>query len=388
MASDLEGSVIETALGSLAFAWSAQGVALVELPGPSADDTWARLQARSPGLRRVASPPAPMRRVGARLRAHLAGELDSLSDVPVDLGPAASFHQKVYAAARRIAPGATLSYGELAKAAGSPGASRAVGQAMAKNPVPLIVPCHRVLAAAGKAGGFSGFGGLVTKERLLSLERPSDALPYSAEAGIAYLRRSDPIVRKLIAEVGPFRLSVEPLTSTFESLARSIVYQQLTGKAAATILARVRALVPGRFSPSGVLALDGTRLRSAGLSGAKEKALRDLAQRACDGTLPSPAALRHLGDEAIIDALSQVRGVGPWTVQMMLIFRLGRPDVLPLADFGVRKGFAVMTGQKHLPSAKELAAQGERWRPYASMASWYLWRATELPRAKGFVPIG
>jgi methylated-DNA-[protein]-cysteine S-methyltransferase len=383
----VDGGVVETALGAVAFAWSAQGVALLELPGPDGAETWQRMIRRcAVPVRQVAALPPHMRRVARRIQAHLAGDLDAFTDVVLDLAASPVFHQRVLTQARRIGPGTSASYGELARAAGSPGASRAVGQAMAKNPVPLIVPCHRVLASGGKPGGFSGFGGLATKERLRSLERATVPATFNLDDGVAFLRRSCPLMRRLVTEVGPCSLVAEPLTSVFESLARSIVYQQLTGKAAATILARVRALVPGRFTPRGVLALGPQALRSAGLSGAKEKALRDLAARADAGTLPAAAALLHMGDQTIVDALTQVRGIGPWTVQMMLIFRLGRPDVLPLADFGVRKGFAIARGQPQLPSAKELGAYGERWRPYASLASWYLWRATELPRAKGFVP--
>jgi 3-methyladenine DNA glycosylase/8-oxoguanine DNA glycosylase len=157
------------------------------------------------------------------------------------------------------------------------------------------------------------------------------------------------------------------------------VDQQLSGKAAATILGRVLALYsPRRFPrPRDILATPPERLRAAGLSAAKVAAVRDLAARTLDGTVPSMARVRRMADEEIVERLTAVRGVGRWTVEMLLMFRLGRPDVLPLGDLGVRNGFARTFGRRVLSDPRVLSRRGERWRPYRSVASWYLWRALD-----------
>ena len=172
------------------------------------------------------------------------------------------------------------------------------------------------------------------------------------------------------------------MQSPFQALLRAIVYQQLTGKAAATILGRVFDLHPGRgaLAPADLLGTSDARLRGAGLSRAKVAAVKDLAARTLDGTVPTLARLKRMSDEEILSRLVEVRGVGPWTVEMLLIFRLGRPDVLPTSDFGVRKGFMLTYRKRELPAAKELLAHGERWRPFRSVASWYMWRAVDLSR--------
>jgi DNA-3-methyladenine glycosylase II len=169
------------------------------------------------------------------------------------------------------------------------------------------------------------------------------------------------------------------MQTPFQALAESIVYQQLTGKAAATILSRVHALHggPRKFHPESLLAMPVDQLRTAGLSGAKAAALKDLAAKTLDGTVPTLRALVKLDDDAIVERLTEVRGIGKWSVQMLLMFRLGRPDVLPVDDYGVRKGFQRAFRTKELPTPKEVAKRGERWRPYRSAASWYLWRAAE-----------
>ena len=191
--------------------------------------------------------------------------------------------------------------------------------------------------------------------------------------------KSDPALGRHIARVGPYTLQPEGLTSVYESLARSIVYQQLTGKAAATIFGRLEQLgADGRLpAPHAVADLDDSALRAAGLSGAKVKALRDLAARHEAGHLPSAAEAGDLDDDTLIARLSAVRGIGPWSVQMLLMFRLGREDVLPATDYGVQKGFQKVFRKKQLPTPKELLAWGERWRPHRTMAAWYLWRALD-----------
>jgi len=159
----------------------------------------------------------------------------------------------------------------------------------------------------------------------------------------------------------------------------SIVYQSISGKAAATIFARIKALGSGGRppSPEKMLKIPATKLRKAGLSGAKVRAMKDLAKKALTGVVPTHEEALKLSDEELVERLVSVRGIGAWTVEMFLIFRLGRPDVLPIHDLGVKKGWSVAYGKKHMPKPKELLEFGERWRPYRTVASWYMWRAFE-----------
>ena len=209
-----------------------------------------------------------------------------------------------------------------------------------------------------------------------------DGLGYDPAEAVRHLRRADPTLAGLIDRAGPFALEVRKLHDPFEALARNIIFQQLHGKAAAAIHARVLALFGGgRLLPAHILEAPDEDLRGAGLSASKLAALRDLAAKTADGTVPTLARLRRMPDEEIVARLTEVRGVGRWTVEMLLMFGLGRPDVLPVGDYAVRKGFAVTYGLAEMPKPKELEAFGERWRPYRSVASWYMWRALELPRA-------
>jgi DNA-3-methyladenine glycosylase II len=179
------------------------------------------------------------------------------------------------------------------------------------------------------------------------------------------------------------RYNITPAVSVrpFDALAESIAYQQLTGKAAATIFARVRALYPKRkwLDPKQLLATPDATLRAAGLSRAKTAALKDLAAKTIDGTVPSGRALLRMTDDEIITRLTTVRGIGRWTVEMLLLFDLGRPDVWPVDDYGVRKGFAKTFGRRKLPTPKQLMKFGKKWRPYRSVAAWYFWRALDAP---------
>jgi DNA-3-methyladenine glycosylase II len=179
------------------------------------------------------------------------------------------------------------------------------------------------------------------------------------------------------------RYNITPAVSIrpFDALAESIAYQQLSGKAAATIFGRVRALYPKRkwLDPEQLLATPDETLRAAGLSRAKTAALKDLAAKIIDGTVPSGRALIRMSDDEIIMRLTTVRGIGRWTVEMLLLFDLGRPDVWPVDDYGVRKGFAKTFGRRKLPTPKQLMKFGEKWRPYRSVAAWYFWRALDVP---------
>ena len=195
------------------------------------------------------------------------------------------------------------------------------------------------------------------------------------------LARRDPKLAALIARVGRFTVRPAGVVRPFHALAESIAYQQLSGKAAATIFGRVRALYPRRkwLAPELVLATSDESLRGAGLSRSKVAAIKDLAAKTVDGTVPKAAALAAMSDEEIIARLTTVRGIGRWTVEMLLLFDLGRLDVWPVDDYGVRKGYARVFARKQVPAPKELLAIGERWRPFRSVAAWYFWRALELP---------
>jgi DNA-3-methyladenine glycosylase II len=200
---------------------------------------------------------------------------------------------------------------------------------------------------------------------------------------VRHLSKTDPVMKRLIQDIGPYRLMPRVRRSTFESLARAIAYQQLHEKAAESILRRFVALFPAkRFpQPDDLLAMDKQAIRGAGFSQAKVMALRDLAAKTRDGTVPTGAVARKLDDEAIIERLIAVRGVGRWTVEMLLIFQLGRPDILPVDDFGVRNGFRIAYGKRSMPKPKEVLRYGERWKPYRTAAAWYLWRAADQAKA-------
>ena len=208
----------------------------------------------------------------------------------------------------------------------------------------------------------------------------SSPLQYDPHVAIERLSAADAKMARLIGRVGPFAMPTRETMSPFEMLLRSIVYQQISGKAAASIHQRLLALFPGRRpGPRRLQRISDEDLRAAGMSRPKQLAARDLADKALDGTLPTRRQLERMDDNAIVERLVQVRGIGQWSAEMMLIFQLGRPDVLPATDLGVRKGFRVSHGGRKLPEPRKLLRYGERWRPYRSVASWYLWRANDLP---------
>jgi DNA-3-methyladenine glycosylase II len=207
-----------------------------------------------------------------------------------------------------------------------------------------------------------------------------DGLCYDAGAAVKHLAKADPVLAKLMKRAGPFALKTRHMHNPFEALARNIVFQQLHGSAAEAIHRRfVELLGGGRLRPQAVLGAPEESLRGVGLSGAKTAALKDLAAKTLDGTVPTLARLKRMEDEGIVSRLTQVRGIGRWTVEMLLMFRLGRPDVLPVGDFAVRKGFMVAYGLGEMPKPKELELHAEAWRPYRSVTSWYMWRALEHP---------
>ncbi len=197
-----------------------------------------------------------------------------------------------------------------------------------------------------------------------------------------HIAATDPRIAALIARSLRYNIKPAPLIRPFDALAESIAYQQLSGKAAATIFGRVRALFPrGKYlDPEKILATPDESFRAAGLSRSKIAAVKDLAAKTIDGTVPSARAIARMSDEEIILRLTEVRGIGRWTVEMLLLFDLGRPDVWPVDDYGVRKGFAKIFGRRKLPTPKQLMKFGEKWRPYRSVAAWYFWRALDVPK--------
>ncbi len=379
----IEYDLFDSPAGRFGLAWGGSGLAAVALPGTGSREPESALR----GIVRGAVPGRPPRwvaGVAARVGRHLGGRPAEYDDVPLDLERVPTFHGEAYRLLREVLPGTVVSYAWLARRAKRPGGARAIGRAMAVNPWPVVVPCHRVLAAGGRPGGYTGPGGLHTKRRLLSGEgvRLDPRLPgggyrttglaFDAREAITTLAR-DPVVRGMIRRGGPYTPVVAAAQSPYEALAQSITHQQLSGKAAATIHARVEALGGGRLpDPEAMLALPEERLRGAGLSRAKTAAVRDLASRTLDGTVPSLRELRRLPDDAIVERLTSVRGVGRWTVEMLLLFRLGRGDVWPVDDLGVRKAYERVMGRSFTPKA--MLAHGERWRPFRSVVAWYCWR--------------
>ncbi len=205
-------------------------------------------------------------------------------------------------------------------------------------------------------------------------------LQYDWDKAVSHIRRRDARIAAVIRATRGHRLEIRRMRTPFEYLLRAIIYQQLAGAAARTIHGRLLDLFPRRRpDPEFLLRLRAPRLRQAGVSINKQKAIKDLARRALAGEVPGYAALGRMSDQEIVDTLTRVHGIGRWTVEMLLMFQLGRPDVLPVDDLGVRKGFAKAYGMKVMPTPKELAKLTQSWQPYRSAGSWYCWRALEMP---------
>ncbi|MEO6574252.1 MAG: MGMT family protein, partial [Polyangiaceae bacterium] len=221
-------TLFQTAIGTMGLAWTDAGISSIQLPEETPKKTEAKLRAKAP-LAKPAAPPPAIAKAAKAIAAHVKGDIQKFAGMKLDDSGLPPFHRKVYAALRLVPSGETVSYGQLAKLAGSPNAMRAVGQAMAKNPWPVVVACHRVLAAGKKPGGFSAFGGEGTKAKLLATEgfklaASGRAFPFDVDEATRVLSRADRKLAKVIDEVGPFSLTLPPVSSTFEPLARSIVY--------------------------------------------------------------------------------------------------------------------------------------------------------------------
>jgi DNA-3-methyladenine glycosylase II len=199
---------------------------------------------------------------------------------------------------------------------------------------------------------------------------------------LRHLRRADPVMAGLIRRAGPFAVKSERGVSAYEALVEAVAHQQLTGKAARTILGRFYALYGGDCcpEPARLVETPDEALRSCGFSRAKAASLKDIASKTLDGTIPPRRALARMKNEVIVERLVEARGVGRWTVEMFLMFTLGRPDVLPVDDYGIRLGYKIAYGKRILPKPKALVRLGELWAPYRTTASWYLWRAVDMHR--------
>jgi DNA-3-methyladenine glycosylase II len=199
----------------------------------------------------------------------------------------------------------------------------------------------------------------------------------------AHLRRNDPKLARWMDRIGDLQVPRPERFALVDALARSIIFQQLNGKAAETIFGRLqRTLGVRKITARSLAKADDADLRAAGVSGAKARALKDLAAHALARRLPTPEVLAEMNDDAAIERLTIVRGIGPWTVQMLLMFRMGRADVLPTSDYGVRAGAQLAHALPALPSIRELAGIGELWQPYRSLASLYLWRVLDSTRER------
>lgn len=198
-------------------------------------------------------------------------------------------------------------------------------------------------------------------------------------AALKHLSAVDPTMRKLIREHGKCDLAPKNHRPPFQSLVMAVAHQQLNGTAASNILFRFKKLFPRRRfpHPEDLTNVTDAQIRACGFSFAKIKSIRDIAEKTLSGVVPSSRQISKLSDDEIIARLTEVRGVGRWTVEMLLIFKLGRPDVLPVDDFGVRSGFRVAYKKREMPKPKELLVFGERWKPHRTTAAWYLWCAAD-----------
>ena len=203
--------------------------------------------------------------------------------------------------------------------------------------------------------------------------------PFDPAVAVAHLRAADPALAAVIDRVGPFALELKPADSLFEALLRSIVYQQLHARAASTIHGRVLAVLErhGGATPDAVARAADADLRGAGLSRSKLRAVRDLAAKCSSGVVPTMREARKLPDDELVARLTEVRGIGPWTVHMLLIFHLGRPDVMPTGDFAIRLGFKRLYRKRKDPKPEAILKHARRWQPYRSVASWYLWQSLD-----------
>jgi O-6-methylguanine DNA methyltransferase len=383
--SDTAWTTFSTSLGVCGVGWTARGVDSFSLPEASGTSVETRLKEITGSATASSSPPPWVKELIRKVKAHMKGRTQDFSAIPLDLSRISGFMLSVFQSARKIPSGTVTTYGELANLVGKPNAARAVGRALGKNPTPLLVPCHRVIASSGNLGGFSGPGGLATKVALLECEGVYLAKPRvlttSAQwrSAVSALQKRDQLFAELVTGLEPLQfqplLDREPLMA----LISAIVSQQLSSKVAATILKRVNALISenGRPSPRKLLNTADADLRTAGLSFMKVSFLKDLVEKYLEGKLSPLEKLKRMSDEQIIKEFTQIKGVGRWTVEMYLIFNLGRANVFPTLDFGLRKAISKVFGLPKVPEPKAIEEYGELWKPYRTVASLYLWHSLD-----------
>ncbi len=378
--------LFETALGRCGMMWTSRGICTIVLAEKDDKSTLDRLTSEA-GFENVVVNDAAQRpdfvdHAQRLIRAHLAGNPDSLRTIPVDFLSVSPFARDVYQALRKVNPGSVVTYSELARMSHHDGAARAVGRAMAKNPLPLVVPCHRVLGADGRLGGFSAYGGPGTKAKLLYLE--GVVLNHEHDMGMELVKRAEPALAETMLQVGPYLPTLGRALGAYDALVQSVVYQQLSMKAASTIAARLRLLGQnGHYpDPEQFLLLEQHSLRACGLSRQKISYLKDLAQHVLDGRLRL-GRLGRMSDEEVLGALREVKGFGIWSAQMFLIFHLKRLDVWPTGDLGLRRAIGHLTGLDPADS-EALFEYGNKFRPFRSIATWYLWRYEELQGTRKF----
>jgi O-6-methylguanine DNA methyltransferase len=321
----------------------------------------------------------------ARIKRHMAGKPQDFSTIPVNLDWASPFAREVYTELRRVPAGETVTYGELAARVGRPTGARAVSRAMASNQIPLLIPCHRVVGAKGNLTGFSGADGVATKAQMLWAEGRRFALPSSTRLQgsiyspfmfdlALYTLGRESSIKSIMEEVG--KVFPEPgyPDNPFASLIQTICYQQLAGAAAESIFSRVKDQLGGDPEPDRVLLAGMDGLRATGLSGSKAATMLALAGAVSDGDLVLSALASQPYDE-MMATLTAVKGIGPWTIQMFAMFHLGHPDVFSPGDLGLRKAITALRGARELVSLDTAERFARRWRPFRTVASWYLWRS-------------
>jgi len=345
-----------------------------ELPGGDRESTEQRCKSRAGDREIIGRPPREIGELAKRVKRHFKGKTDTFLDVHLDQSSMSDFASKTYGVLRQLAPGSVITYGELASLMKKPRSARAVGRAMATNPMPLLIPCHRVVPSDGTYGSFSATGGASLKAKMLFGE--GVVLDQEHEKGIETLRKKDPVMRRIVGDVGPYLAMLNPRANIYNSLVEAIIHQQLSMKAGRTIAGRFKDLTEGSDfpNPKEIKKIKDSRLRGAGVSKQKISYVRDLASKIESGDL-SPGKLPRMSDEEVIGELTKVKGIGRWTAQMTLMFQLGRLDVLPVDDLGLGNGVQEAYGLKSKPSPKELETIGKKWKPYRSMATWYIWQS-------------
>lgn len=318
---------------------------------------------------------------------YCSGEIKRFNLKLLDFNECSDSDVELYKHLSKIPYGTTVSYASLGKITNK--TPRATGRAMANNRWPILLPCHRVINADGKLGIYASNKSSLTKKTLLEIEgvevfcdvqprigHPLTIKNIKEEEAIKHLIALEPKF-KCIVEAYPFGLCVNNISSVFEALLEAIVFQQLSTASATKIYSKLLKVFSGQLQPLDLLRATEYELRAAGLSRMKIAAIKDLAEFAAQGKLMNADRMQKMPDNELKFYLSRIRGIGKWTVEMMLIFRLGRSDVVSVDDYGLKKGMAILNKMSRLPFPNELYNYCQKFKPYRTFASWYLWRVAE-----------